>query len=54
MEKTLPLPLREGVGGRGFPQYSRGFTPPPGPLPQGEGGNFLPPVAPRKKVLRTM
>ena len=35
----LPLPLREGVGGRGayfrWPGDVR--TPPPNPLPQGEG-----------------
>jgi hypothetical protein len=37
--RLLPLPLREGVGGRGA--YSRVCsavrTPPPNPLPQGEG-----------------
>jgi len=41
-EKILPLPLWEGVGGRGYTGYSCGTTPPPGPLPQGEGENFLP------------
>ena len=32
---TLPLPLREGVGGRGLARRAR--PPPPNPLPQGEG-----------------
>ncbi len=35
---TPPLPLREGAGGRGdTPRTSGGSTPPPTPLPQGEG-----------------
>jgi hypothetical protein len=29
---------------RGFAQYSRDITPPPGPLPLGEGENFLRPT----------
>ena len=41
--KILPLPLREGVGGRGRCQsrteVSRAAAPPPNPLPQGEGEN---------------
>ena len=40
MEKVLPLPLREGVGGRGFTQYSCGTTPPPAPSRKGRGRNF--------------
>jgi hypothetical protein len=36
--KTLPLPLREGVGGRGEAAQVVGFLgAPPNPLPQGEG-----------------
>ena len=39
--QVLPLPLREGVGGVGVRRFawliSCGFTPPPNPLPQGEG-----------------
>jgi hypothetical protein len=39
--KILPLPLREGGGGRGWCLHRSDFpcasTPPPGPLPQGEG-----------------
>ncbi len=42
--KTLPLPLREGVGGRGCRQgHTEGpcpETPPPNPLPRGEGENI--------------
>ncbi len=34
---SLPLPLREGVGGRG--QCQSASTPSPSPLPQGEGEN---------------
>jgi hypothetical protein len=38
---VLPLPLREGGGGRGWCQghaeTCRALTPPPNPLPQGEG-----------------
>ena len=41
VEVILPLPLREGAGGRGLTQYSCGITPPPNPLPQGEGEYFL-------------
>ena len=41
MEKNLPLPLREGAGGRGFKQYVCDITPPPSPFPQGEGEIFL-------------
>jgi hypothetical protein len=44
-EKNLPLPLLEGVGGRGFTQYSCDITPPPRPLPQGEGEVLLHPAA---------
>ena len=35
----LPLPLREGVGGRG--RGDRRSSPPPNPLPQGEGRSAL-------------
>ena len=48
MEKTLPLPWREGAGGREVWHGSCGFTPPPDPLPQGEGENFL-----RSQCMRT-
>ena len=41
MEKILPLPLWEGVGGRGDFARSLRTTPPPSPLPQGEGESFL-------------
>ncbi len=34
-EKILPLPLREGVGGRGNVARTLRKTPPPNPLPQG-------------------
>ncbi len=44
MEKILPRPLREGVGGRGSKQDPCGFDPSPRPLPQGEGENFLRPT----------
>jgi protein ImuB len=44
IKKILPLPLREGVGGRGFEARTSGTdlapTPPPSPLPQGEGENI--------------
>jgi hypothetical protein len=43
---VLPLPLRERVGVRGScrkgSETSRGETPPPVPLPQGEGENIAP------------
>jgi LPS-assembly lipoprotein len=43
---VLPLPLREGVGGRGRCQgrtkASCATTPPPAPLPQGEGEKCVP------------
>ena len=38
MGRKLPRPLQEAVGGRGFPQYPCGITPP------GEGKSFLPPT----------
>ena len=41
MEQPLPLPLREGVGGRGFAQDQWDFPPPPGPHPQGGGERFI-------------
>ena len=41
-EKILPLPLREGVGGRGDDARKLCSTPPPSPLPQGEGEDFSP------------
>jgi hypothetical protein len=44
--KSLPLPLRAGVGVRGLCLYctetSCRETPPPNPLPQGEGENIVP------------
>ena len=40
-EKILPLPFAGGGWGEGFLAVSRDFTPPPSPLPQGEGENFL-------------
>jgi hypothetical protein len=44
--KNLPLPLREGVGGRGSCRRRTNvfyaLTPPPNPLQQGEGENFMP------------
>ena len=39
----LPLPLREGVGGRG--PRDTATPPPPNPLPQGEGESFAFPFA---------
>ena len=42
--QLLPLPLREGVGGRGEPARTVPKTPPPNPLPQGEGEHFRQPA----------
>ncbi len=51
---TPPLPWREGAGGRGDSGTARGApTPPPNPLPQGEGGrtgNDPDPMAPKAPV----
>ena len=41
MEKILPLPLREGVGGRGKTAWILRETPSPGPLPEGEGESLF-------------
>ena len=43
----LPLPLREGAGGRGCTQYPCETTPPPSPLPQGEEEEILPSTVPQ-------
>ena len=40
MEKILPLPLREGVGGRGEPARTLQKTPPPSPSRKGRGRIF--------------
>ena len=50
--KLLPIPLREGSGGRGFTQFAWDFTPPPNPLPQGEGEEFPQPTTESAKEPR--
>ena len=42
--QILPLPLREGAGGRGKTTRRLRETPPPNPPPAGGGGYFAPPA----------